>query len=119
VVAGIIEAGESHAEVARRETKEEAGIEVRDLVPIHHYLVSPGGTTETCALYCGRVDSTHADGIHGLGAEHEDIRVVVMPADEALAKLDSGSVVNAAAIVALQWLALKRGEVRRRWLCGC
>ncbi len=119
IVAGIIEEGESHAEVARRETREEAGIEVRDLVPIHHYLVSPGGTTETCALYCGRVDSSGAAGIHGLGAEHEDIRVIAMPADEAFAKLETGAILNAAAIVGLQWLALKRGELRRRWLGSC
>ncbi|CAA6603486.1 ADP-ribose pyrophosphatase [Rhodospirillaceae bacterium LM-1] len=120
IVAGIIEEGESHADVAKRETKEEAGIDVTDLVPVHHYLVSPGGATETCALYCGRVNSEHAAGIHGVGAEHEDIRVVVMSADEAIAKLEAGQVVNAAAVIGLQWLALKRGELRRRWLsCGC
>ncbi|MFA6021679.1 MAG: ADP-ribose diphosphatase [Rhodospirillales bacterium] len=120
IVAGIIEEGESHADVARRETKEEAGLAVADLVPIHHYLVSPGGSTESCAIYCGRVDSTGAGGIHGLGAEHEDIRVLVMSADEAITKLDSGQILNAAAVVALQWLALKRPELRRRWLsCGC
>lgn len=120
IVAGIIEEGESHAEVSKRETKEETGVEVSDLVPVHHYLVSPGGATETCAIYCGRVDATKAQGIHGLGEEHEDIRVVVLSADEAIAKLESGQVVNAAAIIALQWLALKRGELRRRWLsCGC
>ncbi|MBF0267426.1 MAG: ADP-ribose diphosphatase [Alphaproteobacteria bacterium] len=120
IVAGIIEEGESHADVARRETKEEAGIDVSDLVPVHHYLVSPGGATETCALYCGRVNSEHAAGIHGVGAEHEDIRVVVMSADEAIAKLEGGQVVNAAAVIGLQWLALKRPELRRRWLsCGC
>jgi ADP-ribose pyrophosphatase len=120
IVAGIIEEGESHADVAKRETKEEAGVEVSDLVPVHHYLVSPGGTSETCALYCGRVNSEHAAGIHGLGDEHEDIKVVVLPTDEALARLEAGRVVNAAAIIGLQWLALKRGELRRRWLaCGC
>lgn len=120
IVAGIIEEGESHAEVSKRETKEETGLDITDLVPVHTYLVSPGGATETCAIYCGRVDSTKAEGIHGLGEEHEDIRVVVLSADEAIAKLEAGQVVNAAAVVALQWLALKRGELRRRWLaCGC
>ena len=75
VVAGIIEEGEAPEEVARRETREEAGIEVMDLMPICRYLVSPGGSSESVILYCGRVDSRGAGGIHGLAAEHEDIRV--------------------------------------------
>ena len=66
VVAGIIEAGEAPEEVARRETQEEAGIEVMDLMPICRYLVSPGGSSESVILYCGRVDSRGAGGIHGL-----------------------------------------------------
>src|SRR5262245_45843962 len=47
IVAGLVDPGESVEEVARRETREEAGLDVLgDLVPIHHYLTSPGGTTE-------------------------------------------------------------------------
>src|SRR6516164_3959095 len=46
VVAGIIEEGESPEAVARRETREEAGIEIQGLLPMCRYIVSPGGSSE-------------------------------------------------------------------------
>ncbi len=115
VVAGIIEEGEASEEVARRETREEAGIEVMDLMPICRYLVSPGGSSESVILYCGRVDSRGAGGIHGLAAEHEDIRVEVAPYAEAMRRLEEGRFTNAISIIALQWLALHRDRVRAAW----
>lgn len=115
VVAGIIDEGETPDAVARREAREEANCEILDLVPVYHYLASPGGTSESVRLYCGRVDSRGLGGIHGLADEHEDIRVEVVPFTEALARLESGKVGNATTIIALQWLALHRDELRRRW----
>jgi len=115
VVAGIIEEGEAPEEVARRETREEAGIEVMDLMPICRYLVSPGGSSESVVLFCGRVDSRGAGGIHGLAAEHEDIKVDVVPYAEAMRRLEEGDFTNAISIIALQWLALHRGRVRAAW----
>jgi ADP-ribose pyrophosphatase len=115
IVAGIIEAGESAVDVARREVDEEAGLEVLDLMPMHDYLVSPGGATETVAMYCARVDSRGAGGVHGLDDEHEDIRSRVMPYDDAMAMLREGKIGNALGIIALQWLALNRERVRTMW----
>ena len=115
VVAGIIEEGEAPEEVARRETREEAGIEVMDLMPICRYLVSPGGSSESVILFCGRVDSRGAGGIHGLAAEHEDIKVDVVPYAEAMRRLEEGDFTNAISIIALQWLALHRDRVRSAW----
>ncbi len=114
-VAGIIEPGEAAEEVVRREAVEEAGCTLGELVPITRYLVSPGGTSETCALFCGRVDSAGLGGLHGVGSEDEDIRVSVMPADEAIAMIADGRVANAVTIIALQWLSLNRDGLRRRW----
>lgn len=94
VVAGIIEPGEAPEAVARREAVEEAGCEVRDLIPIHRYTVSPGGTSESCQLYCGRVDSRGIGGVHGVAAEHEDIRVDVFPYAEAMRLLETTRVVS-------------------------
>jgi ADP-ribose pyrophosphatase len=115
-VAGIIEPGESAAEVARRETREESGCRITELVPIcAPFLSSPGACTETVSLFCGRVDASAAGGIHGLDHEGEDIRVTTWSIDEALALLDSGRIVNAKTIIALQWLALNRERVLCRW----
>lgn len=115
VVAGIIDAGETPEDVVRREAIEESGVTLTALAPMLTFLASPGGTSETCALYCGRADLSQAGGIHGLPEENEDIRVLVVPADEALGMLAEGKVENATAIVALQWLALHRDRLRRDW----
>lgn len=114
-VAGIIEAGETVEDVVRREAKEESGCVLQDLIPIFHYLVSPGGTSESCALFCGRVSCEGAGGIHGVDGEHEDIRVMVVPFSEAMTWLSSGRLNNALLIIALQWLALNRDKVRAQW----
>ena len=118
VVAGIIDQDESPESVARREAREEANCDIIDLVPVYHYLASPGGTSESVRLYCGRVDSRGLGGIHGLADEHEDIRVEVVPFAEARSRLESGRIGNASTIIALQWLALNREGLRQRWLGG-
>jgi ADP-ribose pyrophosphatase len=115
IVAGIIEDNEAPEEVARREAMEEAGAVVGALIPICRYLVSPGGASESVTLFCGRVDSRNLGGIHGLPHENEDIRVEVRPFAEAMADLNLGRITNAVSIIALQWLALHRDELRGSW----
>ncbi len=78
IIAGIIEPGESAAAVSHREAEEEAGLKLEALEPMLDYYSSPGALSEHFRLFCARVDSTGAGGIHGLAAESEDIRVVVM-----------------------------------------
>ena len=116
IVAGVIGEGETPEEVARREAREEAGCEVSELIPICSYLVSPGGTSESVVLFCGRVNCAGLGGIHGLPDENEDIKVTVVPWAEARRLLDAGEIRNAVSLIALQWLALHRDELRRRWL---
>jgi ADP-ribose pyrophosphatase len=117
VVAGIVDRdGESDRDVARREAQEEAGLVVEgDLLPVHHFLTSPGGTSETVALFCGRVDAREAGGVHGLAEEHEDIKVVVKPYAEVMRMLRTGKIENAITLVALYWLATNRARLRRLW----
>lgn len=117
IVAGIIDrSGESAVDVVRREAKEEAGLVIDgEVLPIHRYLTSPGGSTETVALYCGRVDSSDAGGIHGLADEQEDIKVVVRSYDETMALLAADRIDNGFTITALYWLAANRERLRREW----
>jgi ADP-ribose pyrophosphatase len=115
IVAGMIGPSESKLEVVRREAREEAGCQLLDVVPICEYLVSPGGSSETISLYCGRVDASQVSGIHGLAEEHEDIRVHVLPLEKALALLRNNGIVSATPIIALQWLALNRDALLARW----
>ncbi|CAK0748477.1 ADP-ribose pyrophosphatase [uncultured Gammaproteobacteria bacterium] len=116
VVAGIIEQGETVAEVVEREVVEEAGCAVLAMEKICDYLPSPGACSETVELFCCRVDASQAGGIHGLAEEHEDIKVVVLSVAEAIERLDANLVNNSATIIALQWLARDHQNLRRRWL---
>lgn len=115
VVAGLVDKDESPEEVAHREAMEEAGLTLGELWPVTAYYPSPGGSDERVQLYVGRCDSEGAGGIHGLAEEGEDIRVLVLSLDEALAAMNAGRIDNAASIIALQWLALNRAEVRQTW----
>lgn len=115
LVAGLMEPGESPEQVARREADEEAGLQIGELELIHRYQVSPGANTEEVLIFCGRVDASDAGGLHGLEAEHEDIRVRVLSWDDAHAALRGGRIRNAATLIALQWLALERDALRARW----
>jgi len=117
IVAGIVDAGDgSELEVARRETQEEAGIAIiGDLVPVHRFMPSPGGSSETFALYCGRVEARHAHGIHGLAHEHEEIKVVVLTYREAMRRLSTGVITSGPTVLALEWLGRHRASLRKRW----
>ena len=115
---GVIASGESPAAVAVREAEEETGCRITDLEPIASFHVSPGVAAERLHLFCGRTDATRAEGIHGLAAEGEDIRVLVLDVNQALADLRAGRMDTMTAIIALQWLALNRKCLRRAWCPG-
>ena len=113
LVAGLIDTDEQPDEVAHREAEEEAGLQLRELIPITRYFPSPGGSNERVHLYCALVDSQGVGGIHGLQEEGEDIRVSVWSLDEALAAVEQGRIDNAASIISLQWLALHAERLRQ------
>jgi len=115
-VAGIVEPGESHEAVAHREGMEEAGLSFLELLPVGEIYTSPGGTTERVMIYCGRVDSSQAGGLHGVDHEHEDIRVHVCDRQAALTMLGRGEIRSAPTFIALQWLALHWASLQARWL---
>ncbi len=115
IVAGIIEQGESSEAVVLREAEEEAGCRIDRLEPVYEYHVSPGGTSERISLFCGRVDSRQAGGLHGLASEGEDIRVSVHDFESAMEMLSAGRLPTATPIIALQWLALNRQRLRQQW----
>jgi len=112
VVAGMIDEGDTAEGAARREAEEEAGVQVADLRKIATFLPSPGGSTEAVTVFCALVDSTTAGGVWGLVEENEDIRVEVLPAPEAIDRLDRGEITPATAMIALHWLARHRHELR-------
>jgi ADP-ribose pyrophosphatase len=114
-IGGLQTDGEEEESVARREAFEEADCEIGRLVRICEFLVSPGISVDRIKLYCGEVDASRAGGVHGLDHEGEDIRVVVMDADAAIAELYGGRANSTSIIMALQWLALHRETLRESW----
>jgi len=115
MVAGVVDPGESLAEVAEREAFEEAGCQVLALEQIIQFWASPGGSNEQVTLFCAKVDVTNVGGVHGLADEHENIQVHVVGFDEALKSLATGIIRDASSVIALQWLQLHRDELRKRW----
>lgn len=115
LVAGIIEPGESAQQVARRESVEESGCVISELLTIAEYFSSPGGSSEFFHLYCGRVKSEGAGGIYGLAHEGEDIKAQVFSFDDAMALVAKGKINNAHTLIALQWLQLNKRDVQRQW----
>lgn len=113
IVAGAIEPGETAEEVAYRESIEEAGCEIQQLIKINDFFTSPGGTSELLSLFYGRVDSTHIGGIHGLDHEDEDISVTAMKFNDVYQLLLDGKILSAIPIIAIQWLFINRENLRK------
>ncbi|MEA9390465.1 ADP-ribose diphosphatase [Acerihabitans sp. TG2] len=115
MVAGMIEPGETDEQVARRESQEEAGLDVGRCKRMLSYLASPGGTSERLTIMVGEVNALVAEGIHGLVEENEDIRLHVVSREQAYRWVEEGVIDNAASVIALQWLALHHESLRKEW----
>jgi ADP-ribose pyrophosphatase len=118
-VAGLMEPDESAEQVAVRETREEANLDlIGPLLPIQRFMPATGSFDETVDLFCGRVASTGAAGVYGAPEEQEDIRVVVKPVAEVEAMLDRGGIESSHTVICLYWLLRHRDRLRREWLGG-
>jgi ADP-ribose pyrophosphatase len=117
IVAGAVEEGETAVEVAYREAMEEAGCDIQALIKINEFYTTPGGMAERITLFCGKVDSTKiTDGVHGLDEELEDIWVRTVSFEQAYQMVESNEIDSAIPILAIQWLALHREQLRKQWL---
>jgi ADP-ribose pyrophosphatase len=112
IVAGIMEDGETPEDVARRESIEEAGCEISELIKINTFYLSPGGSSEQITLFCGFVNSENVGGIHGLPEENEDILVRAVPFEEAYQMVLNNQIDSAIPTIAIQWLALRRLQLK-------
>ena len=112
VIAGMMDRDEDPKQVAAREVMEEAGVELKELVPICDYLASVGGSDERMYMYCGLLELTGKGGVFGLEGEGEDILFHVWPYDEVMQAFSQGLFNSAAATISLLWLQLNHGELR-------
>lgn len=115
IVAGAIEEGESAEEVAYRESVEEAGCKIKELILINEFYTTPGGSSERISLFCGKVDTKDIGGVHGLNEEDEDIFVSVAKFDAVYQMLESGKIESGIPIIAIQWLYINRANLKKKW----
>lgn len=116
IVAGAIEEGETAEQVAYRESVEEAGCQIIDLIEIMQFYTTPGGSSERITLFCGRVDSSGIGGVHGLDEEDEDIHVTAVKSEQVFQMLEEGKIESGIPIIAFQWLYIHRARLRKQWL---
>jgi ADP-ribose pyrophosphatase len=110
-VAGRVEAGETLAEAASRECKEEIGVAPAKVVELFTYLTTPGVTDEEVTLFLAAVDSAHVREGPLVTSEDEQLFVHLVSVDEAVAALDRNTMRAAHLIIGLQWLALNRNRL--------
>lgn len=108
VIAGKLD-GDTPEVCALREAMEEAGVAIANLRLVSHCFTSPGAVKERASAFLADYDSTvpRAKG-GGHAHEGEDITVLEMSLDEALAMVASGEIVDMKTIMLLQAAALKR-----------
>lgn len=111
IPAGIVENGEEPEDVALRETEEETGGIVTELIHVMDFFNSQGGCSEWTALYCGKVDASTIKKNAGLSHEHEDILTHVLPRKDVLDWLQEKKFNNATIIIALQWFSLNEAMI--------
>jgi nudix-type nucleoside diphosphatase (YffH/AdpP family) len=105
--AGMLD-GELPAVAARREAIEETGHVPEAMVFLFDAYASPGSLTEKCACFLARYTPGGQTGTGGgLDAEGEDIEVLELDLDEALAMITTGAIMDAKTILLLQALALR------------
>ncbi|MCU1679193.1 MAG: GDP-mannose pyrophosphatase [Frankiales bacterium] len=107
--AGLLD--DEHPEVAiRRETEEETGVRVGDIVHLFDAFMSPGSVTERVHFFTASYSSADrpvAGG--GVAEEGEDIEVLEVALSEALAMVGDGRIVDGKTIMLLQWAAARYG----------
>ena len=91
----------------RAEVEEETGYRLGEVQKIFEAFMSPGAVTEKIHFFVAEYESDMRIGSGGgLASEGEDIEVLELPIDQALAMMGDGRIVDAKTIMLLQYAAL-------------
>jgi nudix-type nucleoside diphosphatase (YffH/AdpP family) len=105
-IAGLLD-GEAPEIRIRAEAEEESGYRLHDIRKVFEAFMSPGAVTEKIHFFVAEYESGMRIGDGGgLADEGEDIEVLELSIDEALAMVASGRIVDAKTIMLLQYAAL-------------
>jgi nudix-type nucleoside diphosphatase (YffH/AdpP family) len=104
--AGVLD-GETPEVRIRAEAEEETGYRLGEIQKIFEAFMSPGSVTEKQYFFVAEYDPAMRIGSGGgLADEGEDIEVLELSIDEALAMIADGRIVDAKTIMLLQYAAL-------------
>ena len=104
--AGLLD-DDDPATAIRREAGEELGVRVGALRHVFDAYMSPGSVTERLHFYAACfAPADRVDRGGGVTDEGEDIEVLDLPFDDALAMMADGRIVDGKTIMLLQWAAL-------------
>jgi nudix-type nucleoside diphosphatase (YffH/AdpP family) len=105
--AGLLDEA-SPEERIRAEVEEETGFSVSNIQRIFEAFMSPGSVTERLYFFVGAYSHENRESIGGGNeAEGEDIEVLEMTIEDALAAIDCGDIQDGKTIMLLQYAALK------------
>ncbi|MGC1547788.1 MAG: NUDIX domain-containing protein [Rhodanobacter sp.] len=91
----------------RAEVEEETGYRVGEVRKVFEAFMSPGSVTEKLFFFVAEYDTaTKVSAGGGIEAEGEDIEVLELPFEEALAMVRRGEIVDGKTIMLLQYAAL-------------
>ncbi|MET0350965.1 MAG: NUDIX domain-containing protein [Rhizobacter sp.] len=111
--AGLLDT-QSPEERVRAEVEEETGYRLRDVRPVFEAFMSPGSVTEKLHFFVGEYEAHMRVGDGGgVADEGEDIEVLELTIDDALARVADGRIRDGKTIMLLQHAALHLFEVSR------
>lgn len=91
----------------RAEVEEETGYRVGEVRKVFEAFMSPGSVTEKLFFFVAEYDAASKVGAGGgIEAEGEDIEVIELPFEEALAMIRRGDIVDGKTIMLLQYAAM-------------
>ncbi|MFQ2749642.1 NUDIX domain-containing protein [Aeromonas caviae] len=104
--AGLLDTADPETRI-RAEAEEETGIRVREVRPIFDAFMSPGSVTERLHFFVGEYRESDQVSLGGGNeAEGEDIAVMEVDIDEAIAMIGTGEIRDGKTIMLLQYAAL-------------
>jgi nudix-type nucleoside diphosphatase (YffH/AdpP family) len=108
-IAGIVEEADP-AKTARREAREEAGLELGAIEPVGEGWTMPGVSTERMHLYLATYRDRAREGRGGVD-EDEDITAVELGLNELARLAETGKLVDIKTLVLVQTLRLRRPQL--------
>jgi nudix-type nucleoside diphosphatase (YffH/AdpP family) len=103
--AGLLD-NESPEVRIRAEAEEETGYRLGEITKVFEAFMSPGSITEKLHFFVAEYEPKMKIGSGGLADEGEDIEVLELPLNQALAMIGDGRIADAKTIMLLQYAAL-------------